>query len=40
MRGQGLQRVGLMALMLVGAGAIYFAVLAAAGVRLRQFVTH
>ena len=39
MRGQALQRVGLMALMLVGAGAIYFAALAAAGVKLQQFVT-
>jgi putative peptidoglycan lipid II flippase len=39
MRGQPLQRVGLMASMLLGAGAIYFVALAAAGLRLRQFVT-
>jgi putative peptidoglycan lipid II flippase len=39
MRGQPLQRVGLMASMLLGAGAIYFVSLAAAGLRLRQFVT-
>ncbi|MBC7469079.1 MAG: murein biosynthesis integral membrane protein MurJ [Ramlibacter sp.] len=39
MRGQALQRVGLMALMLLGAGAIYFVALAAAGLKLRQFVT-
>ncbi|GAC1601089.1 MAG: murein biosynthesis integral membrane protein MurJ [Ramlibacter sp.] len=39
MRSQPLQRAGLLALMLLGAGAIYFIALAAAGVRLRQFVT-
>jgi putative peptidoglycan lipid II flippase len=39
MRGQPWQRVGLMASMLLGAGAIYFIALAAAGLRLRQFVT-
>ena len=39
MRGQPLQRVGLMASMLLGAGAIYFVSLVAAGLRLRQFVT-
>ena len=40
MRGDGLRRVGLMAMMLLGAAAIYFVALAAAGVKLRQFVTH
>ncbi|MDB5942191.1 MAG: putative virulence factor [Ramlibacter sp.] len=40
MRGEALHRAGLMALMLVGAGGIYFIALAAAGVRLRQFLTH
>jgi putative peptidoglycan lipid II flippase len=39
MRATALQRVGLMAMMLVGAGAIYFVALAAAGMKLRQFVT-
>ncbi len=39
MRGAALQRVGLMALMLLGAAAIYFVALAAAGLKLRQFVT-
>jgi putative peptidoglycan lipid II flippase len=39
LRGMPLQRAGLMALMLIGAGAVYFIALAAAGVRLRQFVT-
>ncbi len=39
LRSQPLQRAGLMALMLLGAGAVYFIALAAAGVRLRQFVT-
>jgi putative peptidoglycan lipid II flippase len=39
LRAQAMQRVGLMALMLLGAAAIYFVALAAAGVKLRQFVT-
>jgi putative peptidoglycan lipid II flippase len=39
MRATALQRVGLMAMMLFGAGAIYFVALAAAGLKLRQFVT-
>ena len=39
MPGQPLQRVGLMASMMLGAGAIYFIALAAAGLKLRQFVT-
>jgi len=39
MRGQALQRVGLMASMLLGAAAVYFVSLAAAGLKLRQFVT-
>jgi putative peptidoglycan lipid II flippase len=39
MRGESLKRVGLLVMMLLGAGAIYFAALAAAGVKLRQFVT-
>jgi len=39
MRAQGWQRAGLMALMLVGSGAIYFVALWAAGLKLRQFVT-
>ena len=39
MRGESLKRVGLMVMMLTGAGAIYFAALAAAGVKLRKFVT-
>ena len=37
--GEGLRRVGLMAMMLLGAGAIYFIALLAAGLKLRQFVT-
>jgi putative peptidoglycan lipid II flippase len=39
MRAQSLQRVGLMALMLIGSAAIYFVALWAAGLKLRQFVT-
>ncbi len=39
LRGQPWQRVGLMAMMLLGAAAIYFVALAAAGLKLRQFVT-
>lgn len=39
MRSQGLQRAGLMALMLVGSGAIYFVALWAGGLKPRQFVT-
>jgi putative peptidoglycan lipid II flippase len=39
MRAQAGQRVGLMALMLVGSAAIYFIALWAAGLKLRQFVT-
>jgi putative peptidoglycan lipid II flippase len=39
MRSHGLQRVGLMALMLVGSAAIYFAAIRATGLKLRQFVT-
>ena len=39
MRSQGLQRVGLMALMLAGSAAIYFVAIWAAGLKLRQFVT-
>ena len=38
-RTEPLQRAGAMALLLAGSGAIYFAALAASGVRLRQFVT-
>jgi putative peptidoglycan lipid II flippase len=38
-RAEALKRAGTMALMLVGCAAIYFTALAAAGVRLRQFVT-
>jgi len=39
MRAQGLQRAGLMALMLLGSAAIYFVAIWAAGLKLRQFVT-
>jgi putative peptidoglycan lipid II flippase len=39
MRSQGLQRVGLMALMLAGSAAIYFIAIRATGLKLRQFVT-
>jgi len=39
MRAQGLQRVGLMALVLFASAAIYFVALWAAGLKLRQFVT-
>nr|WP_236589406.1 murein biosynthesis integral membrane protein MurJ [Ramlibacter aurantiacus] len=39
LRQQALLRVSLLAGLLAGAGAIYFAALAASGVRLRQFVT-
>ncbi|MDB5858436.1 MAG: putative virulence factor, partial [Ramlibacter sp.] len=39
LRAQALQRAGLMALMLVGSGAIYFVALWAAGLKLRQFAT-
>jgi putative peptidoglycan lipid II flippase len=39
MRSQGLQRAGLMALILLGSAAIYFVALWAAGLKLRQFVT-
>jgi putative peptidoglycan lipid II flippase len=39
MRAHALQRVGLMALMLAGSAAIYFAAISAAGLKLRQFVT-
>ena len=39
MRGDTMKRVAQMVLMLLGAGAIYFLALAAAGVKLRQFVT-
>ena len=39
MRSHALQRVGLMALILAGSGAIYFVALWAAGLKLRQFVT-
>ena len=39
MRAHGLQRVGLMAVMLVGSAAIYFVAIWAAGLKLRQFVT-
>ena len=39
LRAERLQRVGLLAILLLGAGAIYFGALAAAGVKLRQFVT-
>jgi putative peptidoglycan lipid II flippase len=40
MRAHSLQRVGLMALLLVASGAIYFAALWAAGLKVREFVTH
>jgi putative peptidoglycan lipid II flippase len=40
MRAQALHRAGLMALMLAGSAAIYFVALWAAGLKLRQFVTH
>ncbi|NPC56268.1 murein biosynthesis integral membrane protein MurJ [Caenimonas soli] len=39
MRSQGWERAGLMALMLLGSGAIYFVAIWAAGLKLRQFVT-
>jgi putative peptidoglycan lipid II flippase len=39
LRSHGLQRVGLMALMLAGSAAIYFVAIRAAGLKLRQFVT-
>jgi putative peptidoglycan lipid II flippase len=39
MRAHGWQRAGLMSLMLVGSGAIYFIALWAGGLKLRQFVT-
>jgi len=39
LRSHGLQRVGLMALMLVGSAAIYFVAIRVAGLKLRQFVT-
>ncbi len=39
LRGHALQRVGLMALVLIGSAAIYFVALWAAGLKLRQFVT-
>ncbi len=39
MRAHALQRAGLMALMLAGSAAIYFAAISAAGLKLRQFVT-
>jgi putative peptidoglycan lipid II flippase len=39
MRSESLRRAGLMALILFGSAAIYFAALAASGVKLRQFVT-
>ena len=38
MRAAPAQRAGLMALMMLGAGAVYFAALWAAGLKLRQFV--
>jgi len=38
LRAQPLQRVGLLAAMLVAAAVIYFGALWAAGVKLRQFV--
>jgi putative peptidoglycan lipid II flippase len=39
MRSHGLQRAGLMTLMLFGSAAIYFVAIWAAGLKLRQFVT-
>jgi putative peptidoglycan lipid II flippase len=39
MRAHGLQRVGLMALVLVGSAVVYFGAIWAAGLKLRQFVT-
>jgi putative peptidoglycan lipid II flippase len=39
MRGEGLKRVGLMALVLLASGVIYFTALWATGLKLRQFVT-
>jgi putative peptidoglycan lipid II flippase len=39
MRSQGLQRAGLMTLILSGSAAIYFVALWAGGLKLRQFVT-
>jgi putative peptidoglycan lipid II flippase len=39
MQAHGLQRVGLMGLMLLGSAAIYFIALWAAGLKVRQFVT-
>ena len=39
LRGDALRRVGFMGLMLLGAAAIYFVSVVAAGLRLRQFVT-
>jgi putative peptidoglycan lipid II flippase len=40
LRAHRLYRVGLLAAMIVGAAALYFAVLAAAGLKLRSFVRH
>ena len=39
MRGEGLRRAGLMALMMLGSGVLYFVALWATGLKLRQFVT-
>ncbi|MEP6790877.1 MAG: lipid II flippase MurJ, partial [Ramlibacter sp.] len=39
LRAEAWKRAGLMALILAGSGAIYFATLAIAGLKLRQFVT-
>jgi putative peptidoglycan lipid II flippase len=40
MRAHSLQRAGLMASLLAASAAIYFAALWAAGLKLREFVTH
>jgi putative peptidoglycan lipid II flippase len=40
MRAHSAQRAGLMALLLLASGAIYFAALWAAGLKVREFVTH
>ena len=39
MRGESLRRAGLMALMMLGSGVLYFVALWATGLKLRQFVT-
>jgi putative peptidoglycan lipid II flippase len=38
-RAEPFKRIGMMAVILAGAGVLYFGALAAMGVKLRQFVT-